>query len=141
MNVDSIVASERRLRRAIQAIASLGAARESLAELHQVEGIMSEVRHYAVCVSGGDPDPDNTYAGRLLQYISGHRNPEVMRERDRDRDGLHRQAVYLGTGAMGSFAASLADAWTRADSANQRSIEKAFPRLFKPRAENLQDPN
>ena len=37
---------------------------------------------------------------------------------------------HLCTGFRGSFAASLGDAWCRADSGNRAKLEAAFPHIF-----------
>lgn len=47
------------------------------------------------------------------------------------RDFMEIQAFALLRGDRGGFAASLADAYLRADSGNRRKIETAFPDLFK----------
>lgn len=46
-------------------------------------------------------------------------------------DDVFQRAKTLATGVRGGFAASLAEAWFRADSVNRAKIEETWPHLFK----------
>jgi hypothetical protein len=44
---------------------------------------------------------------------------------------LHDHVIDLARGSRGGFASKLADAWLKADSGNQKTLNEAFPHLFR----------